>query len=237
MNQINFIGGEKGGVGKSVMARLLAQYYIDRNIDFNGFDTDLSHGAMMRYYRDFSEAIDLSHYESADTIIEKTITSDNHAIVDLAAQTTKPLSRWLGDAGLIELAGEMGFAINLWHVMDDGSDTLMLLQNLLTNYGEKPDYIVVRNFGRGQNFAHFDHSETAEKAQQSGAKIIDLPGLHAPTMQKIDHISASFWAAANNTDSEIGPTLGLLERQRVRTWLNKTYQQLDHVFAEPRTTA
>ena len=30
MGQIHFIGGEKGGVGKSFTARLLAQYFIDR---------------------------------------------------------------------------------------------------------------------------------------------------------------------------------------------------------------
>ena len=30
MSSLNFIGGEKGGVGKSVAARVLAQYFIDR---------------------------------------------------------------------------------------------------------------------------------------------------------------------------------------------------------------
>jgi cellulose biosynthesis protein BcsQ len=29
MTNIHLIGGEKGGVGKSVVARLLAQYFID----------------------------------------------------------------------------------------------------------------------------------------------------------------------------------------------------------------
>jgi hypothetical protein len=55
-------------------------------------------------------------------------------------------------------------------------------------------------------------------------------------MRKIDHISASFWGAAHNTRSELGPTLGMLERQRVKSWLNKTYVQLDRLhesFAQP----
>ena len=46
---IHFIGGEKGGVGKSLMARLLAQYMIDHELTFLGFDTDRSHGALMRF--------------------------------------------------------------------------------------------------------------------------------------------------------------------------------------------
>ena len=47
---IHLIGGEKGGVGKSLMARVLAQYLIDRQLPFLGFDTDRSHGALMRFY-------------------------------------------------------------------------------------------------------------------------------------------------------------------------------------------
>lgn len=40
MASIHFVGGEKGGVGKSVAARVLAQYLIEREIPFLGFDTD-----------------------------------------------------------------------------------------------------------------------------------------------------------------------------------------------------
>ncbi len=227
MSRIHFIGGEKGGVGKSVMSRLLAQYYIDREIPFKIYDADLSHGAMMRYYADYSEAVDIAQFESADQIAEQASETGATAIVDMAAQAAKPLSLWIHETGLLELADELGLTLTFWHVMDDGADTLQLLQQMFETYGEKPDYVVVRNFGRGSDFTHFDESDTAALAKQFGAHVIDLPSLHPPTMHKIDHISASFWAAANNTDIQLGPTLGILERQRVRTWLNKTYHQLD----------
>ena len=48
MARLHFIGGEKGGVGKSVVARILAQYFIDRQIPFLGFDT-----SMLLGYQDF----------------------------------------------------------------------------------------------------------------------------------------------------------------------------------------
>ena len=50
MASINFIGGEKGGVGKSVTARVLAQYFIDKGVAFTGFDTDRSHHSFNRFY-------------------------------------------------------------------------------------------------------------------------------------------------------------------------------------------
>jgi cellulose biosynthesis protein BcsQ len=50
MTNIHLIGGEKGGVGKSLVSRIVAQYLIDKNVPFLGFDTDRSHGALMRFY-------------------------------------------------------------------------------------------------------------------------------------------------------------------------------------------
>ena len=49
MSSLNFIGGEKGGVGKSVAARVLAQYFIDKGRPFLGFDTDRSHTSFARF--------------------------------------------------------------------------------------------------------------------------------------------------------------------------------------------
>ncbi len=46
-SKIHLIGGEKGGVGKSMVARLLAQYFIDHAMPFVGYDTDRSHGALL----------------------------------------------------------------------------------------------------------------------------------------------------------------------------------------------
>ena len=237
MSGIHFIGGEKGGVGKSVMSRLLAQYHIDRDMPFRAYDADASHGAMLRYYAEFSEPIDIASFESLDRVVENTLESEQTAIVDLAAQATRALDRWAGESGVLELAGETGLGLTLWHIMDDGSDSLMLLERLLAAYGEGPDYVLVRNHGRGSDFSLFEQSEVAHAAQAAGARVMDLPALHAPTMRKIDHISASFWAAANNRDASLGPTLGILERQRVRTWINRSYEQLDRALLKSRTEA
>ena len=68
MSAINFIGGEKGGVGKSVVARLLAQYWIDRNYSWRGFDTDRSHGALLRYYDGFAEPLETSDVTQLDRL-------------------------------------------------------------------------------------------------------------------------------------------------------------------------
>lgn len=231
MTRIHFIGGEKGGVGKSVLARLLAQYHIDNNKPFKAFDGDLSHGALARFYNQFTEVVDLSDTECADRIFEVASEDGCDVIVDLAAQSNRPLNRWIEEVGLLELCEEMGIKLTFWHVMDDGTDSVRLLDRMITTHGDQADYILVRNHGRGSNFSAFNESDARVKAEAAGALVMDLPALNSNCMRKIDQINASLWAAANNKNDASGPTLGMMERQRVRMWLKRSYEQLDHVLA------
>ncbi len=230
MAQIHFVGGEKGGVGKSVLSRVLAQYHIDRDIPFKAFDGDLSHGALVRYYNEYTEAVDIRTFEGADKIAEVAAEEGCDVVVDLPAQASLTLDRWMSETGLVEFSQDIGVTVTLWHVMDDGSDSTRLLEKMLKNYGAGPQYVLVRNHGRGKDFSLFDESKAKAEALALGARIIDLPALHAGSMRKIDRVGASLWAAANNKDEAVGPTLGLLERQRVKIWLNKAYAELTPII-------
>ncbi len=226
MSRIHFIGGEKGGVGKSVLSRLLAQYHIDHQLPFRVFDSDRSHGAMLRFYAEFAEPVALDAFDGADRLMESAVAEIGNVIVDLAAQTAKPLFDWVDDNDLPGLAADEGVGLNFWHVMDDGADSIDLLSVLLGRIDPQSALIVVRNLGRGVDFGAFDRSDARAEALARGAHIIDLPALHAATMGRVDHHNASFWAAANNRDA-----LGLMDRQRVRVWLRRAYQQLDRLPA------
>ena len=61
----SIVSSGQGGVGKSVLARLLAQYHIDRGLPFSAFDSDRSHGALLRFYGEFSQPLVLDDFESA----------------------------------------------------------------------------------------------------------------------------------------------------------------------------
>jgi hypothetical protein len=223
MSQIHFIGGEKGGVGKSVLARLLAQYHVDRRLPFCAFDTDRSHGAMLRFYSEYSLPIVLEEFASTDQLVEAAVETEQDVLVDLAAQTYQPLFKWIDENDLMGLARAEGIDVMLWHVIDDGADGIGLLEDLLERYGSNAGYVVVKNLGRGKDFSAFDESTARATAGTLAVPIIELPELHAPTMRKVDHKNLSFWAAANNSHRG----LGLMERQRVKVWTRKAYQQID----------
>ena len=230
MSSLNFIGGEKGGVGKSVAARALAQYFIDREKPFTGFDTDRSHTSFTRFYADYASPVIVDSYEGLDRIFNALEASDPEAavpsvIVDLAAQTAAPLARWVQDSDLLALLADMGVTVNFWHVADPGHDSVELLGRLLTTYGAGPGYVVLRNHGRGSDFSQLDKSQAMAKARELGGYCIDLPALHDTSMRKIDRQNTSFWAAINDRSSP--DCLGMLERQRVKNWLRNIYASFD----------
>ena len=230
MSSLNFIGGEKGGVGKSVVSRVLAQYFIDKNLPFVGFDTDRSHTSFTRFYADYASPVIVDSYEGLDKLAAafEDVSADGEqksVIVDLAAQTAAPLTKWIKDSDLFAVMEEMGVTVNFWHVADAGKDSVDLLGRLVNTFGAGPNYFVVKNQGRGTDFSQMDESQALEKAYSLGARVISLAQLHEASMRKIDRQNASFWSALNN---RTGPdSLGLLERQRVKNWLKNTYTTLD----------
>jgi len=227
MANIHLIGGEKGGVGKSVIARIVAQYFIDKSIPFLGFDTDRSHGSLLRFYSDFASPVIVDSYESLDTIVETASENpDKRILVDLAAQTHDALVKWMDESGVLELAGETGITLHYWHVMDSGKDSVDLLKKLLDRFDARLNYILVMNQLRGENFEIFEKSGEKQRALGLNAKMISVKRLQESVINKIDGGSTSFWAAKNKTEQNTAG-LGLLERQRVKMWLRNAYEQID----------
>jgi hypothetical protein len=232
MSDIHFIGGEKGGVGKSVLTRVIAQFCIDRGIPFVGYDTDRSHGSFTRFYRDYASPVLIDSFASIDGIVE-TLCADpsRHALVDLAAQTLRPLQAWIEASGMTELLAEQQHRAVFWHVMDGTKDSLLTLETLLAAFGPSVSYVIVLNHGRGGSFEAVESSAAYASALALGAKVINLQRLHDATMRKIDQSDASFWSATHRGDG--GNALGLLERQRVKVWLRRTYQDLEAIIGKP----
>ena len=232
MSSLNFIGGEKGGVGKSVVARVLAQYFIDKGLPFTGFDTDRSHTTFTRFYQDYAAPVIVDRYESLDAVAgafevdsssgQTTVPS---VIVDLAAQTAAPVARWIQDSDVLPVMADLGVTVNFWHIADPGKDAVDLLDRLLETYGALARYIVVKNYGRGSDFVELERSSALAKVREWGGQVVRLEQLQEASMRKIDRQNASFWAALNRPGQE--DALGILERQRVKKWLAKTYEMFD----------
>jgi hypothetical protein len=225
VSHIHFVGGEKGGVGKSVVARVLAQRFVDKSTPFAAVDGDLSSGSLVRFYRDFTQPVDLQLPDSADQIMDRALGSDRRVLVDLPAQSARSLWSWLTGANVLDFAREMGIGINFWHVSDGGFASVSEIERSLALFGDRLQHVVVKNHGRGRDFGQFEQSDAKRRLDELSGKVIELPELDATAMHKMDRLGASFWAAINQGEGE--SALRPLERQRVKLWLERCYRELD----------
>jgi hypothetical protein len=232
MSTIHFVGGEKGGVGKSVVARLLAQLFIDRSLPFAAFDADLSHGALVRYYAGYSQPVDLAELGSADRILDSALESERNVLVDLPAQSHRAFKRWSETADVLGFAREAGVRVVLWHVSDGGFDSVTHLEQLLAAPEQALEYVVVKNEGRSKNFSQFDASPVSQRVQDIGGSIVTLPELDSAVMYKIDRFGSSFWAAVNTKDGL--NALSTMERRRAKLWLERAQAALDSALEAER---
>lgn len=232
MGRVHFVGGEKGGVGKSLTARLLAQYFIDSGAAVVGFDSDRSHGTFSRFYGEYTSPLRVDDYESLDAIIDAAEQRpDREIVVDLAAQTSSYLAKWITDSVVFEIFDELGYDIFFWHVMDDGFDSTQLLDEVLDrHHHERLSFVVVQNLGRALDFEGFRQSHACRRAVERHARFLTLNRLEPKLVQKIDFNSFSFWAGANNTAA-----MSIVERKRVGAWLRSHYAQLDGFLGRAST--
>jgi hypothetical protein len=229
MSTLHLVGGEKGGVGKSLVARILAQYLIDHGQPFEAFDTDRSHGALLRFYPQYTLPAPLEDFRGLDRAVETAVAEPGKTIlVDLSSQSYAPMVRWMEDSRVLAAAGEVQLALRYWHVMDAGRDSAELLRVLLDQFEGRLPLVLVLNQVRGEQFDALEASGQRARAEQLGAKVVVLQRLADVTLHKIDAVNSSFWAAVNQSSSADG-SLGLLERQRVTVWLKRAYEQIDTV--------
>lgn len=141
MKQVHFIVQGKGGVGKSLIAAILAQYFIAQSGAMTHFfDTDPINQTFSRYKAlnvttlnivGTNNAIDHSKF---DALIEDIINQDGIAIVDNGSTTFLPLMQYIKENSVLELLNENGVA-TIFHIPLQGggglSDTVEGLATIL----------------------------------------------------------------------------------------------------------
>ena len=131
MKQAHFIVQGKGGVGKSLIASMLAQYLTD----FSGsviscFDTDPVNPTFSRYQALNVETINILNEQNDinkrefDTLVERLADdSVEIAVIDNGAATFIPLMSYFMENDLVSLLAESGVGI-IFHVPLYGGDAL-----------------------------------------------------------------------------------------------------------------
>ncbi len=224
MADVHLIDAEKGGVGKSLVARTLLQLFLDRECPVIPMEADRSNPTFSNIYGEqvlpaiFSE--DREYEDAPDAIFD--IALKTPVIVDLPAQAHRPLSLWLKSKGLLDLGQANGVRFLKWFVCDGGLDSIHLFLESVNYYGDRVPHTLVKNLGRSENWSALESSKAVQSAIVTyGIKTIEFPRLSPHKLATIDAQRMTFSAARDSTD------LGLIGRSQIVTYLKTAYAALD----------
>lgn len=224
MSAIHLIDGEKGGVGKSFIARTMIQYGLDRSLPFVAVETDRSNPDVSRVYKDlckyavFSE--DEKQADNADRIFE--YATEKPVIVSLPSQVERAVQTWINRNELLEFGDEYGVSFCKWFISNGEYDSLRLFQATLNHYGNQITHILVRNFGLCESWSQVDEDESLQTLiKKYKVKVIDFLKLGHRERYLINRHQLRFDDATKSKE------LTILGKQRVVNFLKSAYAAFD----------
>jgi hypothetical protein len=219
MNSIFFVGGCKGGVGKTFVSLALIDYIQDFYSPVYVFDTDTANPEIIKIYQNHPNQnivtlnVNLDDDDGWMNLIDNLTGTALNApvIINTAARNESGINKYgsLLKEALIEMNRDF---ITFW-VINRQMDSLVLLAQFRKVFSESPVHVVRNNFfGEGRKFERYNSSNIRKTLEGEGGKSLDFPDLADRVADEIytNHISIS----------EGLKTLPLSNRVELKLWKN-----------------
>jgi hypothetical protein len=219
--------GEKGGVGKTTIARVIADFLNTRDTTFRAFDAEGSTGQLLRFHSSETAPVDVANAASIAPVLDYVMEPGGKrlALVDLGARSGEEVKNWLYRGGALEEAEAARLGITVVYVLGGAVDSVGHLKECFGALGRDVNYVIVKNYGVAGKFDVYDQSNVRKDLISVGAREIAIPALDGSVYQSVDRASISFSAFAEGQNGNFGYT----ERRYCRTWLRECFSALEEV--------
>jgi hypothetical protein len=235
MSAIHLVLQGKGGVGKSLVAALLAQYLsTDKTAPLLCADTDPVNDTFARYGAFGAKRIQILNADknidarAFDALIETVLAHEGSCVIDNGASTFIPLSAYLKENSVVELLQEAGKKVYIHTVLTGGQamdDTLMGLSALLAT--QAAPVVVWENefFGEvAREGRRFTDSKLYDKNKARIAGVVTLHRRSADTFGRDMELLVSNKLTFD--EAMTSPIFSLMPRQRLKIIQKSVFEQL-----------
>jgi hypothetical protein len=224
------IGADKGGVGKTTIARTMLDYLAARNTLARAFDAEYPRGTLKRFHPDVTEIINITTAADQMKMIDTLATSQvRMSVIDIRAGLLSPTLKAFTDNGFFDLvrAGDINFA--LFHVVGPSVASLDEISDVLPY--ANGNYYVVKNFINETSFFEWNPAiyQSYFKLVKHASEI-NIPKLNEMAYEQVELAGVPFSTFIANKTQEGQPAdYSLVLRGYVRTWLNQIHTEFDRV--------
>ena len=225
------VGADKGGVGKTTIARALLDYFARNKVSARAFDTENPRGSLHRFYPQLAEVIDLADVAQQMKVLDTMENSPVRAtVVDLKAGNLSYSLDLFERIGVLEAARNGVFNLGLIHVVGPSIASLDEIGEI-AKYLPGVQYVVARNSINETNF--FEWDEVTHKKYFSAipkAQEITIPKLNEMAYEQVDLAGVTFNNFIANKSAQGDTTkFSFVLRGYARKWCQEIDAEFAHV--------
>ncbi len=173
--------GDKGGVGKSLLATTFVEYLLARNQPVTIVDTDLRNGDVARIFQESGIPTIVTNLREREGWIELANTLDTAEANDIIVSLPANIGAELTDEAtfLHEALSGLQRSLTIFWVMNRSADSVALLRPVIDAFGATATLVAVKNlyFGDPDRFARWSESKTRHAFLKGGGKEMDFEEL------------------------------------------------------------
>ncbi len=218
--QINLVINGKGGVGKSFFATNFVQYLKDRGHDHRAIDSDDENSTLKRFHPE-ADFINLEHRREIDAVFTTAETCDL-LVVDCRAASTDLFIDFFDEVGLAEVLSTLGARLTVVCPVNHEADSVEQIRILSEALGADCRWVIVKNAAHSESFKLYECSKTRRHLVDTlYAREIAMPRLYDWLVTALNEHNMTITQALTD------PAFDLIDRQRLKHWQSRFYQQLD----------
>src|SRR4029077_11070107 len=223
------IGADKGGVGKTTVARTLLDYLAQHQIRTRAFDTEMPRGTLKRFHPDVTDVVDISRVPDQMRIFD-TVNSTDAAVslIDVRSGLLSPTLRALHNIGFIEAAKKDELTFVVFHIL---GSSIASLDEIAETAGSLRDakYFMVKNFINNSHYFGWDDATYASYFKKiPDALMVEIPKLVEMATEQVEVASVPFATFIANKKQRGDPaSYSFVLRGYVRHWLDNVWAEYD----------
>jgi hypothetical protein len=226
----------KGGVGKSLVASILAQYFLSRGRVVNRIDTDPVNGTFSQYAALAAERLKLLRDGAIDSrgfddLMDRLLTEDGIFLVDSGASTFVPLWNYILQGNIIEILKAAGKALYV-HTVITGvqalGDTLDGFRHTQTTAEQNIIVWINEFFGRVERKGKGFNEMTV--FQEHGSRVLGLVGIAKRNQDTFGRDIEEMIMNKETFEEAIGRSdYSIMMKQCLRMIQSDLFEQLDRL--------
>ena len=225
------VGADKGGVGKTTVARTLLDYFTAHQIPTRAFDTEAPKGTLVRFHPVVTDVLDVTSVADQMKIFDTLNSAEaTVSVIDVRAGLLSPTLRALRDIGFIEAArkGQITFAV--FHILGASIASLDEIAETAA-FVTDAKYFLVKNFINNTTFFEWDQATYNSYFKRiKDAVELTIPKLNEMASEQVELAAVPFLTfIANKKQSGEAASYSFVLRGYVRHWLGNVWAEYDRI--------